>query len=148
MVAHERSESSRGQEDVTPDDPLKEAVMGLWYNASVPKPNIKVVFVQTTLILIADCSRHPYGILRPLLNPAADVVGGVDIYGEPQRLRIPEGALVAVIHPTLFGVVICCRHIAGDGCYLHELGVRGLALVMPLQGTNCVNRCYLAQGAR
>ena len=62
MVAHERDESSQGQEDIAPDDPLKEAVVGLWYNASVPKPNVKVVFFQTTLILFTDCSWHPYGI--------------------------------------------------------------------------------------
>ena len=83
MVACERDESSRGQEDITPDDPLKEAVVGLWYNASVPKPNVKVVFIQTTLILFTDCSRHPYGIPRPFLDPTADVVRGVDIDGEP-----------------------------------------------------------------
>ena len=63
MVAHECSASSRDQEDVVPDNPLKEAVMGLWYDASVPKPNVKVVFIQTTLILLTDCSWHPYGIL-------------------------------------------------------------------------------------
>ena len=83
MVARECDESSRGQEDIAPDDPLKEAVVGLWYNASVPKPNVKVVFVQTTLILLTDCSRHPYGIPRPFLDPTADVVGGVDIHGKP-----------------------------------------------------------------
>ena len=63
MVARKRSASSLDQEDVMPDDPLKEAIMGLWYDASVPKPNVKVVFVQTTLILLTDCSWHPYGIL-------------------------------------------------------------------------------------
>ena len=83
MVARKRSTSSWDQEDVVPDNPLKGAVVGLWYNGSVPKPNIKVVFVQTTLILLMDCSRHPYGIPRPLLDPAADVVRGVDIHGEP-----------------------------------------------------------------
>ena len=62
MVARERNESSQGQEDVTPDDPLEEAIVGLWYNASVPKPNVKVVFVQMTLIFFTDCSWHPYGI--------------------------------------------------------------------------------------
>ena len=82
MVARERDEYSRGQEDIVPDDPLKEAVVGLWYNASVPKPNVKVIFVQTTLILLMDCSWHPYGIPRPFLNPMVDVVGGVDIHGE------------------------------------------------------------------
>ena len=45
MVAHKHNESSRGQEDVAPDNPLKEAIVGLWYDASVPKPNIKVVFI-------------------------------------------------------------------------------------------------------
>ena len=45
-----------------PDKPLKEAVMGLWYNDSVPKPNIKVVLNQMTLILLMDCLQHPYGI--------------------------------------------------------------------------------------
>ena len=83
MVACKRSASSRDQEDVTPDNPLKEAVVGLWYDASVPKPNVKVIFVQTTLILLTDCSQHPYGIPQPLLDPAADVVRGVDIHGEP-----------------------------------------------------------------
>ena len=83
MVAHKRDKSSRGQEVIAPDDPLKEAVVGLWYNASVPKPNVKVIFVQTTLILLTDCSWHPYGIPRPFLDPTADVVGGVDIHGEP-----------------------------------------------------------------
>ena len=82
MVACEHSTSSQDQEDVMPDNPLKEAVVGLWYNASVPKPNVKVVFVQTTLILLTDCSWHPYGIPRPLLDPAVDVVRGVDIHGE------------------------------------------------------------------
>ena len=82
MVAHERSTSSQDQEDVAPDNPLKEAVMGLWYDALVPKPNVKVVFIQTTLILLTDCSRHPYGIPQPLLDPAADVVRGVDIHSE------------------------------------------------------------------
>ena len=70
MVACEHNESSRGQEDVAPDDSLKEAIVGLWYDASVPKPNIKVIFiqttliffVQTTLIFFVDHSRHPYGI--------------------------------------------------------------------------------------
>ena len=71
MVAHERNKSSQGQEDITPDDPLKEAVVGLQYNASVPKPNIKVIFVQTTLIFFADRSQHPYGILRPFFDPVA-----------------------------------------------------------------------------
>ena len=74
-----------------PDDPLKEAIVGLRYYASVPKPNIKVLFVQmtlflfvqTTLILFMDCSLHPYGIPRPLLNPVADVIGGVDIHSKP-----------------------------------------------------------------
>ena len=83
MVAREHDESSRGQEDIAPDYPLKEAVMGLWYNASVPKPNVKVVFIQTALILLTDCSWHPYGIPRPFLNPTVDVIGGVDIHGEP-----------------------------------------------------------------
>ena len=45
-----------------PDKPLKEAIVGLWYNDSVPKPNIKVLFIQMTLILLTDRSRHPYGI--------------------------------------------------------------------------------------
>ena len=62
MVAHKHNESSQGQEDVVLDDPLKEATVGLWYDASVPKPNIKVVFVQMTLIFFADHSWHPYGI--------------------------------------------------------------------------------------
>ena len=83
MVARERSASSQDQEDVTPDNPLKEAVVGLWYDALVPKPNVKVIFVQTTLILLTDCLQHPYGIPRPLLDPAADVIRGVDIHGEP-----------------------------------------------------------------
>ena len=82
MVARKHSASSRDQEDVAPDNPLKEAVVGLWYNALVPKPNVKVVFVQTTLILLTDCWQHPYGIPRPFLDPTADVVGGVDIHGE------------------------------------------------------------------
>ena len=63
MVARKRSASSPDQEDVAPDNPLKEAVVGLWYDALVPKPNIKVVFVQSTLILLTDCLWHPYGIL-------------------------------------------------------------------------------------
>ena len=83
MVAHERSASSRDQEDVVPDNPLKEAVVGLWYDASVPKPNVKVVYIQMTLILLTDCSQHPYGIPRPLLTPTADVVRGVNIHSEP-----------------------------------------------------------------
>ena len=83
MVAREHDESSQGQEDIVPDDPLKEAIVGLWYNASVPKPNVKVIFVQTTLILLTDCSQHPYGIPRPFLDPMVDVVGGVDIHSEP-----------------------------------------------------------------
>ena len=62
MVAREHSTSSRDQEDVMPDDPLQEAVMGLWYDTSVPKPNVKVVFVQTTLVLLVDRSQHPYRI--------------------------------------------------------------------------------------
>ena len=62
MVARERSVSSWDQEDVMPDNPLKEAVVGLWYDALVPKPNVKVIFVQMSLILLMDCSRHPYGI--------------------------------------------------------------------------------------
>ena len=62
MVAREHNESSWGQEDIVPDNPLKEAIVGLWYDASVPKPNIKVVLVQTTLIFFVDRSRHPYGI--------------------------------------------------------------------------------------
>ena len=82
MVAHKCDESSQIQEDVAPDDPLKEAVMGLWYDATVPKPNIKVVFVQTTLILFTDCSRHPYGIPQPFLDLTANVVRGVDIHGK------------------------------------------------------------------
>ena len=45
-----------------PDNPLKEAVVGLWYDASVPKPNIKVIFVQMTLIFFMGHSWHPYGI--------------------------------------------------------------------------------------
>ena len=83
MVARERSESSWDQEDVAPDNPLEEAIVGLWYDAPVPKPIIKVVFVQTTLILFVDCSQHPSGIPQPLLDPVVDVVGSVNIHGEP-----------------------------------------------------------------
>ena len=61
-VACEHNKSSQGQEDILPDESLKEAIMGIWYDDSVPKPNIKVVFIQTTLILLTDCSWHPYGI--------------------------------------------------------------------------------------
>ena len=61
-VAHECNESSWGQEDGMPDEPPKEAIVGLWYNDLVPKPNIKVVFAQMTLVLLMDCSQHPYGI--------------------------------------------------------------------------------------
>ena len=60
-VSHKHSKYSRGQEDITPDEPLKEAVVGLWYDDLVPKPNIKVVFVQMTLILLTDHLRHPMG---------------------------------------------------------------------------------------
>ena len=81
-VAHECNKSSWCQEDVTPDEPLKEAVVGLWYDDLVPKPNIKVVFVQMTLILLTDCSWHPYGIPKPLPDPVADVFRSVDIHGE------------------------------------------------------------------
>ena len=73
MVAHKRNKSSQGQEDVMPDDPLKEAVVGLWYDASVPKPNIKVVFIQMTLIFFADRLQHPYGI--PLLRAMPELPG-------------------------------------------------------------------------
>ena len=65
-----------------PDEPLKEAVVGLWYDDSVPKPNIKVIFVQMTLILLTDRSWDPYGILRPLPDPVADVVWHVDVHRE------------------------------------------------------------------
>ena len=81
-MAHKHNESSWSQEDITPDKHLKEAVVGLWNDAPVPKPNIKVVFVQTTLILLVDRSQYPYGIPRPLFNPVVDVFGCVDIHGE------------------------------------------------------------------
>ena len=55
-VAQKHSESSWGQEDVVPDEPLKEAILGLWYDDSVLKPDIKVIFIQTTLVLLMDCS--------------------------------------------------------------------------------------------
>ena len=148
MVARKHNESSWGQEDFAPDNPLKEAVVGLWYDSSVPKPNIKVIFVQMTLILFTDRSRHLYGIPQPLFNPAADVVGGGDIHSKLQRLHVPEGVVVVVIHPALLGSVICHRGVAGNGCCLHELGVRGLTFVVPLQEMNCMNHHYLAQGAR
>ena len=148
VVACKHNKPSQGQEDFTPDDPLNEAIMGLWYNASVPKPNINVVFVQMTLILFTDRSQHPYGIPRPLLDPVVDVIRRVNIHGEPQWLHVPEGAVVAEIHPALLGDAICCQGIAGDGRCLHKQGVHGLAFVIPLQRTNCVNRRYLAQGAR
>ena len=147
MVAHEHNKSSQGQEDFVPDNPLEEAVVGLWYDASVPKPNIKVVFIQTTLIFFTDCSWHPYGIPRPFLNPAADVVGCIDIHHKAQELHVPEGAMVAAIHPTLLRGAIHHRGAAGDGHCLHKLGVHDLAFVIPLQGMNCMNRCYLAQRA-
>ena len=147
MVAREHNESSRGQEDIMPDNPLKEAVMGLWYNASVPKPNIKVVFVQMTLIFFTDRSRHPYGILRPFFDPVVDVDGHVGIHCEAQGLCILARTMVAAIHPALLGSVIHCWGVAGDGCRLHEPGVCEYTFVIPLQGTNGVNRHYLAQGA-
>ena len=148
MVAHEHNESSWSQEDVAPDKPLEEAVVGLWYDASVPKPNIKVVFVQMTLILLVDLSWHPHGIPWPLFDPVVDVVRCVDIHGELQGLSVPEGAVVVAKHPTLLRGVIHRRHIAGNGSRLHEPGVHGLAFVIPLQGMNGVNRRYLAQRAR
>ena len=147
MVAHKCNKSSWGQEDVAPDDPLKEAIRGLWYNGTVPKPNIKVVFVQMTLIFFTDRSQHPYGIPRPFLDPAADVVGFVNIHCEVQGLCVPAGAMVAVIHSALLRGAIHHWGAAGDGRCLHKPGVRDLAFVIPLQGTNCVNHCYLAQRA-
>ena len=133
-VAHKCNKSSWGQEDIVPDEPLKEAVMGLWYNDLVPKPNIKVIFIQTTLILLTDCSRHPYGMLQPLPNPVADVFRGVDIHGGVWGLCVPDSVVVAAKHPTLLGGAICCRGVAGNGSYLHEPRVCGLTLVIPLQG--------------
>ena len=128
-----------------PDNPLKEAVMGLRYDASVPKPNIKVVLVQMTLIFFTDCSRHPYGIPRPFFDPMVDVDRRVDIHCEAQGLCVLARTMVAAIHPTLLSGAIHRRGVAGNGCHLHELGVHELAFVIPLQGTNGVNRCYLAQ---
>ena len=98
-----------------PDNPLKEAIMSLWYDASVPKPNIKVIFIQMTLIFFVDHSWHPYGIPQPFLNPAADVIRCVDIHCEAQGLHVPVGVMVVAIHPALLGGVICCQGVAGDG---------------------------------
>ena len=103
-----------------PDDHLKEAVVGLWYNASVPKPNIKVIFIQTTLVLLADCLWHPYGIPQPLPNPVTDVIGRVHFLGEEERLCVLDGMTMVVIHPTLLGSA------------LGHWGVRGLTLIVPL----------------
>ena len=74
----------------------------------------------------------------------ADVIGRVDIHCEAQGLCVLVCAMVAAIHPTLLGGVIHHRGVAGDGRYLHEPGVCELAFVIPLQGMNGVNRCYLA----
>ena len=112
MVACEHNKSSQGQEDFAPDDPLKEAIVGLWYDASVHKPNIKVVFVQMTLIFFTDRLWHPYGIPQPFLDPAADVVGCVDIHCKAQGLCVPAGAMVVAIHPALLGGVIHRRSVA------------------------------------
>ena len=147
-VARKHNKSSQGQEDVLPDEPLKEAIMGLWYDDSVPKPNIKVIFIQTTLILFTGHSWHPCGILQPLPDPIVDVVRCVDIHGEAEGLHISDSATVAVKHPTLFGGVLGHQGVCGDGCCLHKPRVHDLTLVVPLQGTECVNHHYLAQRAR
>ena len=81
-VAYKHNKSSWGQGDIVSDKPLKETVMGLWYNDSVPKPNIKVIIIQTTLILLMVRLWHPYGIPQPLPDPVADVIRHVDIHGE------------------------------------------------------------------
>ena len=115
-----------------PDKPLKGAVVDLWYNDWVPKPNIKVVFIQTTLILLMDHLQYPYGIPRPLPNPVSDVVMSVNIHREAEGLCVPDSATVVAEHPLLLRGVISGQGIGCDGCCLHELRVHGLALVIPL----------------
>jgi len=53
-IAGECCESSQGQEDIVPHEPLKEAVVGLWYDDAIPKPNIKVIHIQMTLAILTD----------------------------------------------------------------------------------------------
>ena len=62
-IANECHEPSWGQEDITPDDPLKEAIMGLWNYDMVPKPNVKVIQVQMTLPTLMDGLQSPYQVL-------------------------------------------------------------------------------------
>ena len=45
-----------------PDDPLKEAIMGLWNYDAVPKPNVKVIHIQMTLPILMDGLRSPYQV--------------------------------------------------------------------------------------
>ena len=112
---------------------------------SIPKPNIKVIFIQMTLILLTDHLWHPYGILRPLPDPVADVIWHVDIHREVEGLHISDGAMVAAEHPTLLRGAIGHWGIGGNGCCLYEPRVCGLTLIVPLQGMECINHCYLAQ---
>ena len=44
-IASEHCKPSWGQEDVVPHEPLEEAIMCLWYNDTVPKSDIKVIYV-------------------------------------------------------------------------------------------------------
>ena len=62
-ITTECHEPSQGQEDVAPDDPLKEAVVSLWNYDVVPKPNIKDIQIQMTLPILTDGSQSPYWVL-------------------------------------------------------------------------------------
>ena len=90
-VANKCCEPSQGQEDVMPDDPLKEAIVGLQNYDTVPKPNIKVIQVQMTLPILTDGSWSPYQVLRPLSDPISEVVGYL-FHMEEGGLGIPQHA--------------------------------------------------------
>ena len=131
-----------------PDDPLKEAIVGLQYDALVPKPYIKVILIQTTLVLLTNHSQHPYGIPQPLPDPVTEVIGHVHFHGEEEGLCILDGATMVAIHPALLGGALGHQGVHGDGSRLHKPRVHDLTLVVPLQGMEHVNCRYFAQRVR
>ena len=90
-----------------PDNPLKEAIVGLWNYDMVPKPNIKVIHIQMTLPILTDGSQGPYQGLQPLSNPILEISGHLLFHMEEGGLGVPVGTLMSVDDRILF------RHVVG-----------------------------------
>ena len=131
-----------------PDNPLKEAIMGLWNYDTVPKPNVKVIQVQMTLPILTDGSQSPYWVLRPLSDLISEVVWHLLFRMEEGSLGVPLGMPMSAEDCMLFRCVVGGQGGQGGANRIHKPRVHGLALVIPLQWMNGMDGGHLAQWAR